>query len=244
MQASSPLFSLPSEVRDNIYDFYLTYDDSDFNDSLRPRDLYLDDVYSRPLPALMRSCKQAYQEISPKVHEQAAMRVVMRGQVITNRRSMHRIGFAVHGTLRFDRLRTLFLLVPLEYPLWNKWLGFFSDVVRRAPRLRVLVVDWAPRPLTDDGATGRVSFSNEDDFFDIIARLTELHKLYVYGDISARWIDKLTNLVPRMVHYRSRWWREAGTRSDQDEGVIRYVPRRLERRSFGHEFPLGHLGHP
>ncbi|KAI1193066.1 hypothetical protein F5X97DRAFT_53943 [Nemania serpens] len=205
MQANSALFSLPSEVRDRIYDFYLTYDHSDFGDTLRPHKLYLDGAaYSRPLPALMCSCKRAYHEMSPRVHDQAVMRVEMRGRV------ERRIGFAVHGTLRFDRLRKLSLLVPLEYPNWNKWLYFFSDVVRRAPRLRVLVLDWAPRPVAETGWAGRVNVKKEGEFFEIVKGMKELHTLHVYGDISARWIDGLTESVARVVYHRSRWWREPG----------------------------------
>ncbi|KAI0487024.1 hypothetical protein F4859DRAFT_467955 [Xylaria cf. heliscus] len=205
MQADSPLFSLPCEVRDRIYDFYLTYDHNDFKDTLRPHLVYLDgDVYSRPLPALMRTCKRAYKEMSPTVHGQAVMRIEMRGRVD------RRIGFAVHGTLRFDRLRKLWLLVPLEHPNWNGWLYFFGDVVGRTPNLKVLIIDWTPRPVQENGWSGRVNEKKEDEFFQMIEGLKELHTIIIYGDISARWIDKLKGSELRMVHYRSRWWREPG----------------------------------
>ncbi|KAI1757645.1 hypothetical protein F4782DRAFT_136692 [Xylaria castorea] len=206
MQANSPLFSLPSEVRDRIYDFYLTYDHSDFRDTLRPHQLYLDGaaVYSQPLPALMRTCKHIYEEMSPAVHGQAVMRVEMRGRVD------RRIGFAVRGTLRFGRLRKLWLLVPLAYPNWNQWLYFFGDVVRRTSNLKVLIIDWTPRPVLENGWSGRVNVKKEDEFFQMIQGLKELHTLVIYGDISARWIDKLKGSELRMVHHRSRWWREPG----------------------------------
>ncbi|KAI0872299.1 hypothetical protein GGS24DRAFT_21450 [Hypoxylon argillaceum] len=205
MQANSPLFSLPSEVRDRIYDFYLSYDHSDFGDTLRPHDMYLNGAaYSRPLPALMRSCKRAYQEMGPAVHDQAIMRIEMRGRI------ERRIGFAVHGTLRFDRLRKLWLLIPMEYPNWNRWLYFFRDVVGRAPDLKVLVVDWAPRPMLDNGWAGRVNVKKEEEFFQIIEGMKKLHTLSIHGDLSARWIERLKKSVPRMVHHRSRWWREPG----------------------------------
>ncbi|KAI1124603.1 hypothetical protein F5Y10DRAFT_24957 [Nemania abortiva] len=204
MQADSPFFSLPSEVRDRIYDFYLTYDHSDFGDTLRPYLLYFDNAYSRALPALMRSCKRAYREMWPTVHDQAVMRVEMRGRV------ERRIGFAVHGTLRFDRLRKLWLLIPLEYPNWNRWLYFFGDVVRRTPDLRVLVIDWSPRRTKEIGWAGRVNVKKEEEFFQIIERLKELHTVTIHGDVSAKWIDRLKKTVARVVHYRSRWWREPG----------------------------------
>ncbi|KAJ8110748.1 hypothetical protein ONZ43_g5792 [Nemania bipapillata] len=206
MQANSPLFSLPSEVRDRIYDFYLTHDHSDFGDTLRPHQLYLDDdtAYARPLPALMRACKRAYREMHPRVHGQAVMRVEMRGRV------ERRIGFAVHGPLRLARLRRLCLLVPMEYPNWNAWLYFFRDVVLRAPDLRVLVVDWAPRQMLEKGWFGRVNAKKEEEFFRIIEGLGELHTVIVHGDVADRWIERLRKSVPRVVHYRSRWWREPG----------------------------------
>ncbi|TGJ84809.1 hypothetical protein E0Z10_g3969 [Xylaria hypoxylon] len=206
MQADSRLFSLPSEVRDRIYDFYLAYDHSDFGDTLRPSKMYLDNgvVYSRPLPALMRSCKRAYREMCPTVHGQAIMRVEMRGHV------ERRIGFAVHGTLRFDRLHKLWLLVPLEHPNWNRWLYFFGDVVRRTPNLKVLIIDWAPRPAPENGWDERVNVKKEDEFCSMIEGLKELHTLQVYGNISTRWIDRLGGSVPRVIQYRSRWWQEPG----------------------------------
>ncbi|KAI8947493.1 hypothetical protein F4801DRAFT_505786 [Xylaria longipes] len=205
MQADSPLFSLPSEVRDRIYDFYLTFDHSDFGDTLRPHQLYLDGaVYSRPLPALMRTCKRIYDEMSPTVHGQAVMRVEMRGRVDRH------IGFAVRGTLRFDRLHKLWLLVPQEYPNWNQWLSFFGSVIGRSPNLKVLIIDWAPRPVQESGWSGRVNVKKEDEFFQMIESLKELHTIIIYGDISARWIDKLKGSELRMVHHRSRWWREPG----------------------------------
>ncbi|KAI0904065.1 hypothetical protein F4823DRAFT_628925 [Ustulina deusta] len=206
MQANSPLFSLPSEVRDRIYDFYLTYDHSDFEDTLRPHKRFLDNdvVYSRALPALMRSCKRAYQEMCPAVHGRAVMRVEMRGRV------ERRIGFAVHGTLRFGRLRKLWLLVPLEHPNWNRWLYFFSDVISRTPNLEVLVIDWAPRPTREYDWEGRANAKKEDEFCEIIKGLKELHTLKVHGNVSARWIDRLGDSVQRVILDRSRWWREPG----------------------------------
>ncbi|KAI0965410.1 hypothetical protein F4678DRAFT_476669 [Xylaria arbuscula] len=206
MQANSPLFSLPSEVRDRIYDFYLTYDHNDFEDTLRPHKHFLDNsvVYSRSLPDLMCSCKRVYQEMSPTVHSQAVMRVEMRGLI------EWRIGFAVHGTLRFDRLRKLWLLVPLEHPNWNRWLYFFGDVVHRAPHLKVLVIDWAPRSTPEKTWERRAIAKKEDDFCEIIKSLKELHMLKIHGNISARWIDRLGDSVDRVILDRSRWWREPG----------------------------------
>jgi hypothetical protein len=50
----------------------------------------------------------------------------------------------------------------------------------------------------------------EDEFFQLIEGLTGLHTINVHGNISARWIDSLKKSGARVVHYRSRWWREPG----------------------------------
>ncbi|GAW15891.1 hypothetical protein ANO14919_053130 [Xylariales sp. No.14919] len=206
MQANSTLFSLPSEIRDRIYDFYLAYDHHDFGDTLRPSQMYLDNgvVYSRPLPALMRSCKRAYQEMCPVVHGEAVMRIEMRGRV------ERRIGFAVYGTLRFDRLRKLWLVIPLEHPNWNRWLYFFGDVIRRTPNLKVLAIDWAPRPARESAWEERVNVKKENKFCTMIEGLEELQIIKAYGNMSARLIDRLGLSGSRVVQYRSRWWREPG----------------------------------
>ncbi|KAI1368192.1 hypothetical protein F5Y08DRAFT_296796 [Xylaria arbuscula] len=206
MQADSPLFSLPREVRDRIYDFYLAYNHSDFADTIRPTKEFFpeDKVFSRDLPALMLTCKRAYWELSPTVHGEAAMRVEMRGRV------ERRIGFAVHGTLRFERLRKLWLLVSTEHPNWNGWLYFFEDVIKHAPNLQVLVIDWAPRSTPETNWEGRANVKKEDEFCDMIRSLKELRTLKVYGNVSARWIEKLGDSVPRVTLDPSRWWREPG----------------------------------
>ncbi|KAI0512928.1 hypothetical protein F5B22DRAFT_289870 [Xylaria bambusicola] len=206
MQPDSPLFALPSEIRDRIYDFYLAYHHSDFVDTLRPKQLFFDDtaLFARDLPALMCTCKRAYQELSPAVHGEAAMRVEMRGRV------ERRIGFAVHGTLRFERLQKLWVLVSMEHPNWNGWLYVFEDIVRRAPHLQVLVVDWAPRSTPESNWEGRANVKKEDEFCDMIKRLKKLRTLKVHGNISARWIERLGDAGPRVILDRSRWWREPG----------------------------------
>ncbi|KAI1174505.1 hypothetical protein F4777DRAFT_579938 [Nemania sp. FL0916] len=169
-QQTSRLFSLPHEVRDRIYSFYLCPGHDDFEDALRPHQKFLEnEAYSRPLPALMRTCKRVYQDMAPHVHDQATMRVEMHGPL------ERRIGFAVHGTLRFERLRKLCLLVPLEHPNWNRWLYFFSEVLSRCPNLGTLVIDWSPRPVTSLDWAGRVNQKKEDEFLRTILGLEKLH---------------------------------------------------------------------
>ncbi|KAI0399518.1 hypothetical protein F4802DRAFT_589104 [Xylaria palmicola] len=205
MSTVSPLFALPREVRDRIYEVYLAFDHGDFVDTLRPHKLFLQDVpFSRPLPALMLTCKRAYREMRLMVHGHATMRVEMHGRV------ERRIGFAVHGILRLDRLRRLWLLIPLEHPNWNRWLYFFGDVLRCALHLQVLVIDWSPRPVAEAGWDGQVSLKKEDEFFRMIGTLENLHTVRLHGDVPVRWVETLRRVVARVVHDRCRWWREPG----------------------------------
>ncbi|KAI1140052.1 hypothetical protein F5Y05DRAFT_304696 [Hypoxylon sp. FL0543] len=207
MHLPSPLFHLPREVRDRIYDFYLAYDHSDFEDSLRPQLVYMGDIpYSRPLPSLMLTCKSLYRDLSPMVHGQAVLRVAARGW------NDRRISFGVRGVLRFDRLEKLWLLVTTEHPNWNSWLSFFGEVIKRAENLLALVVDWNPRPVDSADWTGRINVKKEDEFFDSLAALEKLQVIQVYGNISPRWTSRLALIATRahVVCHRCRWWREPG----------------------------------
>ncbi|KAI1370174.1 hypothetical protein F4677DRAFT_439086 [Hypoxylon crocopeplum] len=203
MQAESQLFYLPREVRDRIYEFYLAFENTDFEDVLRPRLVYLDVTYSRPLPPLMLTCKSLYQELSRPVHGHALMRVENHGW------NDRRIGFAVRGVLRFDRLEKLWLLVATEHPNWNSWLSFFGEVIERARNLEVLVIDWAPRPENAVGWTKRVMEKKESEFHDTIATLQGLRLIQVYGNIPLSWKDRLEKTA-HVTHYVFRWWREPG----------------------------------
>ncbi|KAI0179387.1 hypothetical protein GGR52DRAFT_304332 [Hypoxylon sp. FL1284] len=201
------LFSLPLEVRERIYEFYLAFNHNDFEDTLRPQHVYIDDggpAHTRPLPAAMLACKALYRELVPAVHAQAAVRVLSRGW------GDRRIGFAFHGTLRLERLERLLLLLTAEHPQWNGWLSFFAAVLERAPRLDTLLVDWTPRPVADVGWRDRVNLKKEEEFVALVAALPNLRHLYVYGDIPARWMAMLDKAAPHVVHRRFRWWREPG----------------------------------
>ncbi|OTB09740.1 hypothetical protein K445DRAFT_323688 [Daldinia sp. EC12] len=205
MLAYSPLLFLPREVLDRIIDFYLAFDYDDFEDTLRPYLLYMGEtVYSRPLPSLMLASKDLYRNLSPIVHKQAVLRVGVHGW------SDRRIGFAVHGKLRFDRLEKLCLVVTTDHPNWNSWLSFFGEVIESTKNLKTLVIDWAPGPVRSAGWTGRVHAKKEDEFFDMIKTPKELRLIQIYGNISSGWISRLEGLVPHVVHYRNRWWREPG----------------------------------
>ncbi|KAI8965247.1 hypothetical protein F5Y11DRAFT_22604 [Daldinia sp. FL1419] len=205
MRANSPLLSLPREVLDRIIDFYLAFEHDDFENTLRPHLVYMGDIaYSRPLPALMLASKDLYRDLSPVVHRQAVLRVEVHGL------SDRRIGFAVHGKLRFDRLEKLWLLVATEHPNWNSWLSFFGEVVGQTRNLNTLAIDWAPRPVNSVGWSGRVNTKKENEFFDVIKALRGIRLIQIYGNVSLEWISRFEAMVPHVVYYRSRWWREPG----------------------------------
>ncbi|KAI0383377.1 hypothetical protein F5Y04DRAFT_33657 [Hypomontagnella monticulosa] len=207
METESPLFLLPREVRDRILEFYLAFEHADFQDTLRPQLVYLDDVpYARPLPTLMLTCKSLYRELAPAVHGQAVLRVEVHGW------GDRRIGVGVRGNLRFERLDKLWLLIATEHPNWNSWLSFFGEAVKRCKNLKTLAIDWAPRPVDSAGWTGRVNTKKEDEFFDIIASLQELRVIHVYGNITPGWMSRLEGIAARahVVCHRFRWWREPG----------------------------------
>ncbi|KAI1204688.1 uncharacterized protein F4807DRAFT_465462 [Annulohypoxylon truncatum] len=207
MQSQSSLFHLPREVRDKIWEFYLSFDHADFGDTLRPQIVYFGDVpYSRQLPPLMLTCKSLYRELSPAVHREAIMRVEIPGW------NDRRIGFAVRGNLKFDRLLKLYLLITIEHPNWNSWLSFFEEVIKRAENIETLVIDWGPRPVESVGWAGRANLKKEDEFFDAIRSLKKLQIIRVYGCISPRWASRFDEIATHahVVCHRFRWWREPG----------------------------------
>ncbi|KAK8093883.1 hypothetical protein PG997_000568 [Apiospora hydei] len=188
---SSPLFLLPSELRHRIWEYYLSFTHADFVDSMRP-------IHA------------------PLVHHDAVLRIHRPGS-----RNERRIGFAVHGNLRFERLRRLVLVVELDYPYWNAWLDFFGAVLARAPGLEHLTVDWAPRKTT--AAVAGYSFhragaweyrrdeKKEGAFLNMLVGLAGLQNLSFYGRIPELWIKRLQQDTTLSVKcYSYRWWREPG----------------------------------
>ncbi|KAK8078091.1 hypothetical protein PG996_004261 [Apiospora saccharicola] len=155
-----PLFQLPPEVRQRIWEHYLAIVHGGFFESIRPMHTFFghdeqdQDIQNQnpaaaaggglfvtPLPALMRVNKATYRELAPLVHESAVLRIQRPGS-----RNERRIGFAAKGTLRFERLRRLVFVVDSEeYAYWNSWLDFFGAVLGRTQGLEHLTIDWAPR---------------------------------------------------------------------------------------------------
>ncbi len=138
-QLSSRLLCLPFEVLARIYDAYLAFGLSDFDDTLRPFHVYLDNgEYSQPLPPFMLTCKRVYNDLRTQVHTEAALKVYMM-------EFGSRLGFAVHGNLRYARLRKLYFILAMEHPYWNRWLPLFEEVALRSTELQEIVIDWQPR---------------------------------------------------------------------------------------------------
>ncbi|KAK1955771.1 hypothetical protein LY78DRAFT_742161 [Colletotrichum sublineola] len=213
-QLCSPLFQLlPLEVRQRIYAFHLCLDHADFADTLRPMHAYLGPSSQHrgaSLPALMVTCKLAYLEMVPQVHEEAALRVHRRGG-----RDERRAGFAVCGPLRIERLRRLVLIVDMEHANWNAWLALFGEVAARATALEHLVVDWAPRPVATAGLVGwqaRQHESKVGEFLQVVDDLGRLQTVLLYGTVPEAWRAEIKRRRPRVrvKCYPFRWWREPG----------------------------------
>ncbi|KAJ9137142.1 hypothetical protein NKR23_g9398 [Pleurostoma richardsiae] len=212
-QNQSLLFSLPWEVRENIYDRLLAFRYADFEHTTRPDHIFLDNPHTKPLPPAMLACKRLYRELAPAVHQTAALRACMfeHGR---------RVGFAVHGNLRVGRLHVLYLLVAMEHANWNAWLRFAGEVLRRAGELQELVVDWEPRR-TGGGRTGGAAAAKgflaqherrmEEQFFGVVAGVQTLETLRIHGDVPGYWLARLGEMTSaRIVHSRTRWWKEDG----------------------------------
>ncbi|KAK7948872.1 uncharacterized protein PG986_009758 [Apiospora aurea] len=219
---------MPDPLRHRIWEYYLSFTHADFVDSMRPMHTFLNDdndnttttttttTTSTPLPSLMLASKSAYRELAPLVHHDAVLRIHRPGS-----RNERRIGFAVHGNLRFERLRRLVLVVDLDYPYWNAWLDFFGAVLVRAPGLEHLTVDWAPRRTL--AAAAAYSFhragaweyrrdaKKEGTFLDMLVGFASLQTLSFYGRIPELWIKRLQQGTTVAVKCHSyRWWREPG----------------------------------
>lgn len=207
-QAGSSLFNLPGEVREIFYAFTLSFRYSDFEFSSRPfYNFGGEPAFSRPLPALMLTCKRAYTELQARVQEEAVLRACMfeHGR---------RIGLAVHGTLRIPRLRRLVFHVAMEHANWNTWVKFFGHVLESAEGLKELVIDWDPRrspSATRVGFMAQHEDRMEKRLFKAVAGARHLESLRIHGDIPAHWADELGRMLDgnvRMVCVKERWWLE------------------------------------
>ncbi|ROV96549.1 hypothetical protein VMCG_07825 [Cytospora schulzeri] len=209
-QSGSPFFAIPGGIREAIYTYYLTFHFRDIKLSGRPCFwASSDQPFSKPLPALMLSCKRAYHEMRPKVHEEAVMIACM------FMGSSRKIGFAVHGNLRISRLRKLVFLVATDRSPWVTWMGFLRQVTGRAEGLRELVVDWEPRWTAVPGSTeewGLQETRKVKRMFEVIDGAPALEVVTIHGDIPSDWLDELrvmiANKLDRVVKVKcliERW---------------------------------------
>lgn len=208
-QADSSLFNIPGEIREIIYSLVLAFRYSDFEFSSRPfYNFGGEPAASRPLPALMLTCRRAHAELQARVQEEAVLRACMfeHGR---------RIGLAVHGTLRIPRLRRLVFHVAMEHANWNTWVKFFGHVLESAEGLRELVIDWEPRrsplPATRVGFMAQHETRMEKRLFKAVSGARHLESLRIHGDIPAHWAEELGHMLGekvRMVCVRERWWLE------------------------------------
>ncbi|GJC84345.1 hypothetical protein ColLi_07183 [Colletotrichum liriopes] len=207
-QDGSGLFGLPWEVRERIFDYYLAFNREDFGSTSRPLLTYFEQgVYTKPLPSFMLTCKRAYRELQQQVHADAVMHV--HSQALGDRG----IGFAVHGTLRFERLRRLYVLITTEYPNWNRWMGVFSEVAQRSKDLAELVIDWKPRPTFPNLKGWELKFNEKkyDEFFGILSELHHLEVVRFHGELPVGWRERFEEeTTARLVCYKFKWWKEHG----------------------------------
>ncbi|KAH8646728.1 hypothetical protein BX600DRAFT_518762 [Xylariales sp. PMI_506] len=180
-QQASPLFLISFEIRCRIYEYYLTFTFDEFAYTLRPTHKYLDaaEPHSTPLPGLMLACKRLYAELRGDVHGAAALRVHQPG--LHNER---RVGFAVHGTLRLERLRRMSLVIDMEYAYWNAWLELFVALMGRTSELEYLTIDWAPRPVAlVHGWERKQAEKKAHVFLQVLNNIPRLQTVRIYGMI-------------------------------------------------------------
>lgn len=199
-QVDSVLFTVPGEIRQAIYGFYLCFEDGDLHFSRLPSQAFLGkEPFSRALPGLMRTCKRAYREMQAAVEGQAVLRAYRVGE----RRG---VGFAVHGTLRIPRLQRLVFQVMMEDANWGWWLHFFGGVMELAGELRELVVDWRLRKGQKPWNGGhsvapskqfmaKLDQKAEARFFEAVAMASKLQTVVVHGKVPAHWQEQLGRLL-------------------------------------------------
>ena len=206
-QLASRLLCLPFEVLARIYDAYLAFGLSDFDDTLRPFHVYLDSgEYSRPLPSFMLTCKRVYNDLREQVHTEAALKVYMM-------EFGSRIGFAVHGNMRYARLRKLYFIVNMEHAYWNRWLPMLAEVALRSTGLTEIRVDWQPRMAVESRVPWqqKLNQKKEDRFLEILANMKELRMIRLHGDVPSRWVQLLEETTAaRVVVRREKWWKDPG----------------------------------
>ncbi|KAI1737735.1 hypothetical protein F4680DRAFT_468000 [Xylaria scruposa] len=209
----SPLFTVPLEIRQLIYEYYLSFEHCDLI-SYKPQwEAYLDnEPISHALPSLMITCKRVYTEMRWYVHSTAVVRFIGPGGYLPS------LPVAAHGILRFERLHHLVLKVcesDLRGPGWSE---FFEAIARKMCVLKHLTIDWA--------FTLRLEEYNEDHqcrFIKALHSITSLRTIRIYGFMRDSWRRVIaqemngTNVVIRT--FPRPWWHLTSSRNISSNGT-------------------------
>lgn len=138
-QTESLFFRLPAEIREKIQRFALAPPDE--NDLLMTEITQYPEVlfrtYEQPLPPVMCTCKKMYMEMSPVAFSEIIVHESTKG-------SGTRTGIKCHGTLRFERLRRVSMVVAVENPdfISPSWELFLSNLLKRSPNVDHLDIEF------------------------------------------------------------------------------------------------------
>ncbi|TRX91430.1 hypothetical protein FHL15_007654 [Xylaria flabelliformis] len=198
----SILFTVPLEIRQLIYEYYLSFEHSDTICHERQWEAFLkySKPLSAPLPSLMVTCKRIYIELRSDVHSTAVVQFIGPERFWPG---LH-IHTTVHGILRFERLHHLVMQVneeSLRGPVWF----FLEAVAGKMCVLEHLTIDWE--------FTLRAEEHNENHkrrFLQALHSITSLRTIRINGCPRRSWRQAIeqemigTNVVIRI--FRNRWW--------------------------------------
>ncbi|KAI1198263.1 hypothetical protein F5X97DRAFT_323635 [Nemania serpens] len=216
-QENSPLFRLEDAIRFRIFECYLTFTEDDFSASPHPIDRYIDPAkpYSTTLPPLMRTCKRAYQEISPATNVTAALHALERDLY-----GDRCYGFAVHGVLRLERLTYLSVIVDMPYSSCPMWLYNMQTLLPRMTSLVHVTLDWAPYSHVHGYDTVQAKLEPlVVPLFRIFAGLSNLRTIYLFGQVPFHWNQLIADETRATVRtFPFGWWK----RHKWEDPNIRY----------------------
>ncbi|KAI0863403.1 hypothetical protein F4860DRAFT_511797 [Xylaria cubensis] len=228
----SPLFNIPLEVRQLIYEYYLSFTDWDFQDYktwktasdselvscgdllnpifIRQWKTYFDEPLSGiALPSLMLTCKRAYAELRCDVRSTAVFRI---DHPMVDVRPF--VSFAMYGTLHFERLRHLSIRIEMRYLYGSRWSIFFESIARRSCILEHLTMDClvGSNCLYEPDSWETIE-NDERRFLQALDSITSLRSIWVYGKMPKSWERGLEQGMNgrdvAMRRFPYRWWREA-----------------------------------
>ncbi|KAI1741922.1 hypothetical protein F4680DRAFT_446469 [Xylaria scruposa] len=222
----SPLFMVPLEVRQLIYDYYLSILISDcerYLDELPWKERWSNAGLSNPkfkqqwetcfdklpsgvaLPSLMLTCKRAYAELRSDVHSATEFHITCVGTGYDPF-----VSFSNYGILRFQRLRRLSIVIKMSFYIHaSGWSFIFESIARRTWVLEHLTIDWVVG--SDPTIPGWETLENEERrFLQALKSITSLRTIRIYGKMPEsyeRGIEQVMNgrnVVIRKFPYQ--WW--------------------------------------